>query len=100
MTKHATVLRAVAAAILSLSLLPVTAAQADEAMMKKVKSNCEMMMKGDMTMKDAMMKDAMMKDDMMKKCDMMMKGEKMSDADMMKMDEMMHDGMMKDDMKK
>ncbi len=95
MTKHATVLRAVAAAILSLSLLPVTAAQADEAMMKKVKSNCEMMMKGDMTMKDAMMKD-----DMMKKCDMMMKGEKMSDADMMKMDEMMHHGMMKDDMKK
>lgn len=81
----------ICAATLSLGLLPVTAAQADEAMKKKVMSNCEMMMKGDMTMKD----------DMMKKCDMMMKGEAMSDADMMKMDEMMmKDGMMKDDMKK
>jgi hypothetical protein len=83
-----------AAAILSLGLSPITAAQADGHIKKKVMSNCEMMMKGDMTMKDGMMND-----DMMKKCDMMMKGETMSDDDMMKMDEMMmKDGMMKDKM--
>ncbi|MFZ5931070.1 MAG: hypothetical protein ACOY15_07620 [Pseudomonadota bacterium] len=91
MTLRNTFTVAICAATLSLGLLPVTAAQADEAMKKKIMSNCEMMMKGDMTMKDAMMKD-----DMMKKCDMMMKGEAISDADMMKMDDMM----MKDGMKK
>lgn len=96
MTLRNTLTIAATAAILSLGLAPITAAQADEAMMKKLKANCEMMMKGDMTMNDAMMKD-----EMMKKCGMMMKGETMADEDMMKMDEMMmKGGMMKDGMSK
>lgn len=95
MTLRNTLAIAASAAILSLGLLPITAAQADEAMKAKVMANCEMMMKGDMAMQDDMMKE-----DMMKKCGMMMKGEKIDDAGMMKMDEMMtKDGMMKDDMK-
>ncbi len=84
MTLRNTPAIAACAAILSFGLLTITVAQADEHVKKKVMSNCEMMMKGDMTMKDAMMNDSMMK-----KCGKMKKGEAMSGDVIMKMDEMM-----------
>ena len=94
MTLRNTFTAAICAAILSLGLLSITAAQADEAMKMKIMSNCEMMKKGDMAMNDATTND-----DMMKKCDMMMKSEAMSDDEMMKMDDMMmKNGVTKDHM--